>query len=166
MSPVAAGDSNPQASVSSARKKIAPSSRSVSSARSDGVAASPPTEGPGVPVSIRGVAVIHAGLVRMETHHHTPARPVWGGGNEETMPLFLDVHTLPEGATAEDVAQAHVADLRTQDRFGVRYLSYWADAEDGKAFCLVDAPDAETAHTVHRVAHGLVADEIYPVVQG
>ena len=27
----------------------------------------------------------------------------------------------------------------------------------------VDAPDAETANTVHRQAHGLVADEIYPV---
>ena len=32
--------------------------------------------------------------------------------------------------------------------------------------CLVDAPDAETAHTVHQKAHGLVADEIYPVIQG
>ena len=83
------------------------------------------------------------------------------------MPLFMDVHnTLPEGATAEDVAKAHQADLETQERFGVRYISYWADPEAGKVFCLVEAPDAETAHAVHREAHGLVADEIYPVVQG
>jgi hypothetical protein len=27
-------------------------------------------------------------------------------------------------------------------------------------------PNAEAAHTVHREAHGLVADEIYPVEQG
>jgi hypothetical protein len=83
------------------------------------------------------------------------------------MPLFMDVHnSLPEGATAEDVAAAHAADLKTQDQYGVRYLNYWADPASGKVFCLVDAPDADTAHTVHREAHGLVADEIYPVVQG
>jgi hypothetical protein len=33
-------------------------------------------------------------------------------------------------------------------------------------FCLVDAPDADTAHRVHREAHGLVADEIYEVQEG
>ena len=83
------------------------------------------------------------------------------------MPLFMDVHqTLPEGATAVDVANAHAADLKTQDKYGVRYINYWADANDGKVFCLVEAPDADTAMTVHREAHGLVADEIYPVVQG
>jgi Protein of unknown function (DUF4242) len=32
-------------------------------------------------------------------------------------------------------------------------------------FCLVEAPDAEAANTVHRLAHGLVADEIYPVAE-
>jgi hypothetical protein len=84
-----------------------------------------------------------------------------------TMPLFMDVHNqLPEGATAKDVAAAHQADLDTQDKYNVRYLNYWVDEKAGKAFCLVDAPDAETAHTVHKEAHGLVADEIYPVEQG
>ena len=39
------------------------------------------------------------------------------------------------------------------------------DESAGKIFCLVDAPDADTATTVHREAHGLVADEIYPVVE-
>ena len=83
------------------------------------------------------------------------------------MPLFMDVHhSLPEGATAEDVAEAHRADLATQDKYGVKYINYWADEADGKVFCLVEAPDAETAMTVHREAHGLVADEIFPVVQG
>jgi RimJ/RimL family protein N-acetyltransferase len=36
----------------------------------------------------------------------------------------------------------------------------------GKIFYLVEAPDAETAHTVHRETHGLVADEIYEVNEG
>ncbi len=57
----------------------------------------------------------------------------------------------------------HQADLATQDAHGVSYQRYWVDEEAGKIFCLVEAPDAEAAHTVHREAHGLVADEIYEV---
>ena len=83
------------------------------------------------------------------------------------MPLFMDVHhTLPEGATFDDVAGAHEADLKTQGRFGVSYLRYWVDETEGKVFCLVDAPSAEAAADVHREAHGLVADEIHPVLEG
>jgi hypothetical protein len=83
------------------------------------------------------------------------------------MPLFMDVHeTLPEGATAADVAGAHEADLKTQEAYGVKYLRYWVDEGAGKVFCLVEAPDAETAATVHREAHGLVADKIYEVTEG
>jgi hypothetical protein len=83
------------------------------------------------------------------------------------MPLFLDIHEkLPEGATAADVAAAHAADLSVQDRYGVSYRSYWVDEADGKAFCLVEAPDAETAAAVHREAHGLLADSIFPVIEG
>ncbi|MPZ54601.1 MAG: DUF4242 domain-containing protein [Acidimicrobiia bacterium] len=83
------------------------------------------------------------------------------------MPLFMDVHHgIPEDADAEAVAEAHRADLGVQDKHNTRYLNYWLDLEAGKLFCLVEAPDAETAHAVHREAHGLVADKIYPVVQG
>ena len=83
------------------------------------------------------------------------------------MALYMDVHnSLPDGSTAADVAGAHAADLRVQDRYGVRYLNYWVDEEGGKVFCLIEAPDAGAAHAVHREAHGLVADEIYPVLQG
>ena len=48
----------------------------------------------------------------------------------------------------------------------VDYKHYWVDQQAGKVFCLVEAPSAEAAHTVHREAHGLVADEIYEVSQG
>ena len=82
------------------------------------------------------------------------------------MPLFMDVHTLEGGVSADDVAAAHQKDLETQAKHGVDYKSYWVDEKAGKIFCLVEAPDAETAHTVHREAHGLVADEIYEVQQG
>jgi Nickel responsive protein SCO4226-like len=83
------------------------------------------------------------------------------------MPLFMDVHeSLPEGATVKDVVGAHQADLKTQGDYGVKYLRYWVDEADGKVFCLVEAPDADAAATVHREAHGLVADKIYQVVEG
>jgi hypothetical protein len=82
------------------------------------------------------------------------------------MALFMDVHTLAGPVTADDVATAHAADLQTQGEHDVHYLRYWVDEANGKIFCLVDAPDAEAANTVHREAHGLVADEIYPVAEG
>ena len=66
----------------------------------------------------------------------------------------------------DDVAQAHAADVQTQDAYGVHYLRSWVDQQHGKIFCLVDAPDADAAAAVHREAHGLVADEIYPVAEG
>lgn len=83
------------------------------------------------------------------------------------MPLFMDVHeSLPEGATAADVAGAHAADLKIQQQYGVDYKHYWVDEKNAKVFCLVEAPDEDAAIAVHREAHGLVADLIYPVIQG
>jgi len=79
------------------------------------------------------------------------------------MSLFMDVHTIEGGVGVEDVAGAHKADLETQSKYGVSYLRYWVNEEAGKIFCLVEADNAEDASTVHREAHGLVADEIYPV---
>jgi Protein of unknown function (DUF4242) len=82
------------------------------------------------------------------------------------MALFMDVHNKVEGLTAEAVAGAHQKDLEVQAKHGVEYQRYWFDEASGKVFCLVEAPDAEAAATVHREAHGLVADEIIPVREG
>ena len=82
------------------------------------------------------------------------------------MTLFMDAHTINGGVSAADVAAAHEADVATQGAHGVEYLRYWVDEAAGKIFCLVEAPDAETATAVHREAHGLVADEIFTVVEG
>jgi hypothetical protein len=82
------------------------------------------------------------------------------------MPLFMDVHTIDGGVAVGDVAQAHMADLQEQASHDVNYLRYWVDEGGGKIFCLVEAPSADAANTVHREAHGLVADEIYPVQEG
>ncbi len=82
------------------------------------------------------------------------------------MPLFMDVHHKVDGLTAEAVAGAHQRDLEVQGAYGVDYQRYWFDEASGKVFCLVDAPDAETAARVHREAHGLEADELVPVTEG
>ncbi len=82
------------------------------------------------------------------------------------MPLYMDVHQLDGPVSADDVAKAHMADLRVQSKYDVRYLRYWVDERAGKILCLVEAPSADAAATVHREAHGLVADEVYEVQEG
>ena len=82
------------------------------------------------------------------------------------MPLFMDVHTIDDGVAIGDVAKAHLADLQEQAAHDVSYLRYWVDEGQGKIFCLVEAPSSDAAATVHREAHGLVADEIYQVQEG
>jgi hypothetical protein len=82
------------------------------------------------------------------------------------MPLYMDVHTIDGGVSAADVEKAHLADLAEQGKHDVRYLRYWVDEPNGKVFCLVEAPSADAANTVHRDAHGLVADDVFQVQEG
>jgi class 3 adenylate cyclase len=62
-----------------------------------------------------------------------------------------------------DIAAAHQKDLELQERYGVRFLTYWFDQTRGTAFCLIDAPDIETAMRVHDEAHGDVAKDVIEV---
>jgi class 3 adenylate cyclase len=78
------------------------------------------------------------------------------------LPLFMDRHDLP-GVTAEQVARAHVAALARLAQFGVQFLAYWFDADHGEAFCLANAPTAESLTAVHRATHGLIPNEIISV---
>src|ERR671910_2221217 len=78
------------------------------------------------------------------------------------MPIFLDRHDL-RGLTAADIAEAHRKDLEVQDRYGVRFLTYWFDEARGNGFCLIDAPDIEMAMRVHDEAHGDVAKDVIEV---
>ncbi len=78
------------------------------------------------------------------------------------MPIFLDRHDAEE-VSAEDVAKLHLKDLEIQDQYGVKFLTYWYDTERGTTFCLVDAPNKETAERVHAEAHGHVANEMIAV---
>lgn len=82
------------------------------------------------------------------------------------MPLYMDIHGDVDALTADAVAEAHRRDLEVQGKHGVEYLRYWYNQEEGIVFCLCRAPSAEAADTVHREAHGLVADEIIQVTEG
>ena len=70
------------------------------------------------------------------------------------MPIFMDRHDLPPEFTAEDMAAAHLRDVENQDRFGVKFRTYWFDHQCRAVFCLIDAPDAATAVRCHRESHG------------
>jgi class 3 adenylate cyclase len=78
------------------------------------------------------------------------------------MPIFMDRHDM-KGVTAADIADAHRKDLEIQDQYGVKFLTYWFDQQRGTTFCLVDAPDHDTAQCVHREAHGHMAGEVVEV---
>jgi class 3 adenylate cyclase len=53
--------------------------------------------------------------------------------------------------------------LAIQDRYGVKFLTYWFDYDRGTTFCLVEAPNKETVLKVHREAHGQVGSDIIEV---
>lgn len=78
------------------------------------------------------------------------------------MPTYMDIHDLP-GVKPEDVARAHLEDMKVQSKHGVVYHRYWVNQSKGKVYCLCDAPNAEAADAVHREAHGLTAARIMEV---
>ena len=81
---------------------------------------------------------------------------------EGEMPIFLDRHDM-SGLTAADIAEAHRKDLEIQADYGVNFITYWFDESRGSGFCLIDAPDKETAMRVHEEAHGDVALDVIDV---
>ncbi len=82
------------------------------------------------------------------------------------MPLFIDVHNHVAGLTPDGVAHAHEADLKTQEKYDVKYLRYWYAEGSGTVFCVIEAPNNDAAIAVHREAHGLLADELTEVKEG
>lgn len=78
------------------------------------------------------------------------------------MPEFMDVHHGMKGVTAEQLMEAHNADLAIQDDENVRFKKAWADPESGEVYCLSEAPSAEAVQRIHERA-GHKADEVHPV---
>ena len=78
------------------------------------------------------------------------------------MPQFMDVHTSMVGVTAEQLLEAHKADLAIQDEEGVDFKQAWADPKTGHVFCLSEAPTAEAVQKIHQRA-GHPADEVHEI---
>jgi DNA-binding CsgD family transcriptional regulator len=82
-----------------------------------------------------------------------------------TVTLYMDRHELGN-ATADELAQAHICDLQVQDKYGVRFVTYWYHHGAATGFCLLEAPDRSAAEAAHREAHGNLACEIIEVEWG
>ena len=79
------------------------------------------------------------------------------------MPIYMDRHDVSEAVTAELIAQLHQADLKVQDQFGCRGLTYWFDDKRKTAFCLIEAADSQAIHDMHKQAHGEVPHSVIEV---
>jgi class 3 adenylate cyclase len=78
------------------------------------------------------------------------------------MPIYMDRHEM-EGATAKAVADAHEKDLKLQEKYGIKLMTYWFDESRGSAFCLIDAPAKEKVRQLHEEAHGSIPHKIVEV---
>jgi class 3 adenylate cyclase len=78
------------------------------------------------------------------------------------VPLYMDRHDVP-GATAEDTANNHLADLEIAGQFGVDFFSYWHDSTRGVVICFARAPGEEAVSKAHHASHGDVPGEIIEV---
>jgi len=75
----------------------------------------------------------------------------------------MDRHDVSESINAENVAQLHKEDLKIQEKFNCRGLTYWYDDIKKIAFCLIEAPDKDSIHNMHNIAHGQVPNLIIEV---
>ncbi len=78
------------------------------------------------------------------------------------MPIYMDRHDLP-GVTASHVLEAHQQDLKIQDEYDCKGLTYWFDEERQTAFCLIEAPNIKSVKSMHENAHGLIPHKIIEV---
>lgn len=78
------------------------------------------------------------------------------------MAKFMDVHDGFFGVSAQQLADAHNADLAIQDDEGVVYEQAWLDSESGKVFCLVTGPSKEAVMRIHERA-GHPTPQVYEI---
>jgi len=75
----------------------------------------------------------------------------------------MDRHDVSETVTAEQIAHLRQEDLKVQDQFDCRGLTYWFDDKRKTAFCLIEAPDKKALQDMHNHAHGQVPHHIIEV---
>ena len=75
----------------------------------------------------------------------------------------MDLHELPNGITAKDIAEMHQADLKIEHKYNCRGLTYWCDERRQTAFCLMEAPNKQAVIELHQKAHGAIPQQILEV---
>jgi AraC-like DNA-binding protein len=75
----------------------------------------------------------------------------------------MDRHDVAENITAEMIAHIHQEDLKIQDQFGCRGLTYWFDNKRKTAFCLIEAANKNSIIKMHNKAHGQVPHRVIEV---
>jgi hypothetical protein len=79
------------------------------------------------------------------------------------MPLFMALHeNLPQGTTANDVADYHAKDVSTHGEYGVKYLNLWID--EGSAAAHGRAMSAAPGRH-YRTAIGLRGEPVPPTIR-
>lgn len=81
--------------------------------------------------------------------------------------LFIDVHQLEPGKVKfEDVAAAHKKDLVVEENYGVHFINFWVDEDNGRVYCLSSASDSGSIRNTHAQAHGLLPAYTFEVTDG
>jgi len=81
--------------------------------------------------------------------------------------LFMCRHLgRSQGITVEGIASRHDLDLLFQDKYDLRWLSYYTDREAGTTFCISETPSIEAVEACHREATGGVPHRIVQVEWG
>lgn len=81
------------------------------------------------------------------------------------MPIYMDFHDLPE-VSIEESRKAHLKDISIQEKYKVKYLQYWINEQEGKAYCLIEGPNKEACEATHREANGITACNLVEVSGG
>ncbi len=79
------------------------------------------------------------------------------------MPIYLDRHDNPDDVDARHIAEMHLIDLKLQDNFNCKGLTYWYDDHSSKGFCLFEAPNEDAINKLHNQAHGGIPTTIIEV---
>jgi len=79
------------------------------------------------------------------------------------MPIYMDRHDIAPGTSSEQVAEAHIEDVKLQHLHGCKAITYWFDEERSSVFCLFDAPSKKAVKDLHANSHGLMPNQIMEV---
>jgi hypothetical protein len=112
-------------------------------------------------ISIAALPVIICGFACF----HSSAQTSISASNEKK--LYIDVHQLEPGKVKfEDVAAAHAKDLAVENKYGVHFINYWVNEEQGLVYCLSSAGDSSSVRKTHTEAHGLLPAYTLEVTDG